>query len=197
MATTSTAKLSLKAKRSTLESVQRFKGSEKKRDRAAGMTQPRGSQASSVAVDAQRFHNSSALSSVNVNLYQRDTRHSPSVDMQKGFLPTLPFKNSNFARTQRAVKMMRQGPLNGRRRVDDLSGQFIHLNDYAAMHGHFAPGDSRMYLRADEISGKAFESTAGASESKGFKMLNKSCSAQSSMVAAAAEEAAEAGTFFG
>ena len=93
--------------------------------------------------------------------------------------------------------MMRQGPLNNRRKAEDLSGQFIHLNDYAAMHGHFAPGDSRMYLRADEISGKAFESTAGASESKGFKMLNKSCSAQSSINATAAEEAAETGTFFG
>ena len=44
--------------------------------------------------------------------------------------------------------MLRQGaPFIDRKRHDNLSGQFINLNDYAAMHGHFAPGDSRMYLR--------------------------------------------------
>ena len=31
---------------------------------------------------------------------------------------------------------------------DSLKGQFINVNDYAAMHGHYAQGDSRMYLKA-------------------------------------------------
>ena len=92
------------------------------------------------------------------------------------FLPTMPFKQSNFARTHKAIKLLRQGPLNDSRRRDNLSGQFINLNDYAAMHGQFAPGDSRMYLRPAEDFTSGLQSTeaGGVTDSKDYKMFHMS-----------------------
>ena len=62
----------------------------------------------------------------------------------------MPFKQSNFARTQKAIKQLRQGPMKKRERLEDMSGQFMRLDDYAAMHGQYAAGDSRMYLRPED-----------------------------------------------
>lgn len=46
-----------------------------------------------------------------------------------------------------------------------MSGQFMRLDDYTAMHGQYAAGDSRMYLRPEEnTSAGAQDSTAGDNE---------------------------------
>ena len=48
-----------------------------------------------------------------------------------------------------------------------MSGQFMRLDDYAAMHGQYAAGDSRMYLRPEDT--EAQESTVGdAFDSRGM-----------------------------
>ena len=99
------------------------------------------------------------------------------------FLPKMPFKQSNFARTHKAIKMLRQGPILDEKRNANLSGQFINLNDYAAMHGQFAPGDSRMYLRPtagatnEDILSGVLQSTevggaSGVDTSKDYKLFN-------------------------
>ena len=53
------------------------------------------------------------------------------------------YKKSNFARTQKAIKMIREGPLRGKGKLrdDTTGGHFMKLNDYAALHGMLAPGD--------------------------------------------------------
>lgn len=39
--------------------------------------------------------------------------------------------------------MIREGPLKGRGRgIEDQGGQFMKLNDYAALHGMLAPGEA-------------------------------------------------------
>ena len=78
----------------------------------------------------------------------------------------MPFKQSNFAKTQKAIKQIRQGTMKKQQRQSNMSGQFMRLDDYAAMHGQYAAGDSRMYLRPEEnnTSAGAQDSTAGDNE---------------------------------
>ena len=66
----------------------------------------------------------------------------------------------------------------------------MRLNDYAALHGHYA--DSRMYLRPEDTSG-GMESTALASESKEFKTFNMTQTAKSSIDAGTQPPAIGAG----
>ena len=77
----------------------------------------------------------------------------------------MPFKQSNFAKTQKAIKQMREAPIKKRQHQENLSGHFLRLDDYQAMYGQSA-GGSRMYLQPEE-------STVGdANESRDNKMYS-------------------------
>lgn len=85
-----------------------------------------------------------AVSQIQLGPTQEMTQFSfsPCNTQQRGFLPKM-FKKSNFARTQKAIKMIREGPLKGRGKgIEDQGGHFMKLNDYAALHGMLAPGEA-------------------------------------------------------
>ena len=59
--------------------------------------------------------NNAAVSQIQLGPTQEMTQFSfsPCNTQQRGFLPKM-FKKSNFARTQKAIKMIREGPMKGR-----------------------------------------------------------------------------------
>lgn len=100
----------------------------------------------------QKAKFNSTISSVNIGVQETGFCASPIYNVnQNSFLPTMPFKQSNFAKTHKAIKQMREAPHKRRKRQESLSGQFIRLNDYQAMHGQNA-GDSRVYLQPEETT---------------------------------------------
>lgn len=70
-----------------------------------------------------------------------------------GFLPVMPLKKSNFAKTQKAIKMIREAPLRRHKRI--FTNQ-MNLQDYATLHNLVGAQNANDYLLAMQLDDSSF-----------------------------------------